>query len=56
MTEIKWQVLVAAMICITFLMGYALSLGMNGMKLTATIGAICVLAGAAVPKSVFGIK
>jgi len=47
--EVKWQIVICAIICIAGLMGYALFLGRNGLLLTATIGVIAALAGVAMP-------
>lgn len=47
------RIIMAAIICITILEAAALMMGHNGIILTTVIGALCVLAGKALPQFKF---
>ena len=48
--KIDWRIVVTALVCITVLEIYALSQGINGVQLAIVIGAICTVAGIAIPR------
>ena len=49
MKNVKWQIVVCGLICITALEAIALLKGINGVVLTAVIGVIAATIGLAIP-------
>ena len=47
--RMDWRIVVTAILALTVLEIYALSRGINGILLTVIVGAICAIAGVAIP-------